>query len=49
MIFEAFRSEQYVEKIISFMSIEEKKGKDTFSCNRFTMFQVSQLVDVIKL
>jgi len=37
-IYHAFTSEAFIAKVVSFMSLEEKKGKDAFSGNKFHLF-----------
>ena len=40
-IYHAFTNEALIAKVVSFMSLEEKKGKDAFSGNKFHLFHVS--------
>ena len=47
-IYDAFTNEKFVAKVISFLSLEEKKGKDSFSGNKFHLFHVS-FTDVLLL
>ena len=39
-IFELFSQEQFVEKLIKFLTLEENKGKDRFHHKHFTLFKV---------
>ena len=41
MIFSVFTSADYVKKLVSFLSLEENKGKDQYSDGRFVMFKVN--------
>lgn len=36
-----FTNDANVERLIAFLTVEEKKGKDKFSGSRFAMFRVS--------
>eukprot|EP00794_Sanderia_malayensis_P017773 gene17773-19549_t len=38
VICDAFLNESFVTKVVSFLSLEEKKGRDSFSSSRFSMF-----------
>ncbi|KAK3731823.1 hypothetical protein QZH41_020179, partial [Actinostola sp. cb2023] len=40
-IFDRFSQEEFVEKFIEFLSLEDRKGKDKFSVNRFLLFKES--------
>lgn len=40
VIFTVFTSADYVKKLVSFLSLEENKGKDQYSDGHFIMFKV---------
>lgn len=40
-IHEFFNDDAHVEKLVSFLTVEDKKGKDKFSGIRFSLFRVS--------
>lgn len=40
-IHDFFSNQQNVDKLIEYLSLEEKKGKDRFNVYRFIMFKVS--------
>ena len=40
MIHDAFSSEEFVEKLVLFLSMEEVKGKDRFDVSKFILFKV---------
>ena len=40
-IYTTFTNEEFVTKLISFLSLEENKGKDQFDTHRACMFKVS--------
>eukprot|EP00118_Oscarella_pearsei_P016564 m.158850 g.158850 ORF g.158850 m.158850 type:complete len:1318 (+) comp38755_c1_seq1:297-4250(+) len=42
VICEAFTSQDFVDKLIEFLSLEDRKGKDKFDQKRFQMFKVSK-------
>ena len=39
-IYELFSQEQFVEKLIKFLTLEENKGRDKFHHKHFTLFKV---------
>ena len=39
-MYDAFMSPEFVDRLISFLSLEENKGKDRYSTHRFSMFKV---------
>ncbi len=39
-IYEAFSQEEFMSKFISFLSLEDRKGKDKFNVHRFVLFKV---------
>ncbi len=41
VVYEAFNSPKFVEKLIQFLSLEEIKGQDQFSFHKFLLFKVS--------
>ena len=43
IIFDFFNSEANIEKLVEFLSLEEKKGRDKFNAIRFTLFKVCYL------
>ncbi len=45
-IFELFSQEQFIEKLIKFMSLEEQKGKDRFHSKHFTLFKVHCYINI---
>lgn len=44
VIFNFFNSKDNVEKLIHFLSMEEKKGVDKFSGSRFMLFKVNKII-----
>ena len=40
VVYDAFMSPEFVDRLISFLSLEENKGKDRYSTHRFSMFKV---------
>ena len=40
VIFDAFSSEEFVEKLVAFFSMEEVKGRDRFDIHKYTLFKV---------
>lgn len=42
-IFDAFSQEDFTSKFISFLSLEDRKGKDKFNVHRFVLFKVRPL------
>lgn len=42
-MYEFFSGDANVEKLVAFLTVEEKKGRDKFSGIRFSMFRVSLL------
>jgi proteasome activator subunit 4 len=47
-IYEFFFDDENVEKLVRFLSAEEKKGRDKFSGIRFSMFKVC-CITIIKI
>ena len=41
IVFDSFSSEEFVSKLIGYLSLEEKKGVDRFSKSRMEVFLVS--------
>ena len=41
MVYDFFCNEAQVGKLIGFLSLEERKGKDKFDSKRFVLFKVS--------
>ena len=41
VVFDFFTNEAQVSKLIGFLSLEERKGKDKFDSKRFVLFKVS--------
>ena len=39
-IYDAFSQEEFLSKFISFLSLEDRKGKDKFNVHRFVLFKV---------
>ena len=39
-MYDAFVDPTFVSKVASFLSLEDKKGKDTYSMHRFHLFRV---------
>ena len=39
-IFDAFSNPEFVDKLISYLSLEDRKGKDKFNVQRFVLFKV---------
>jgi len=37
-----FSDQNNIDRLIKFLALEEKKGKDKFNCYRFIMFKVRQ-------
>lgn len=42
-LYEFFSDDANVDRLVGFLTVEEKKGKDKFSGVRFSMFRVSFL------
>ena len=40
-IYDAFTNEDYVSRLLDYMSLEEQKGKDKFHPDHFQLFKVS--------
>ena len=40
VVYDAFMSPEFVDRLILFLSLEENKGKDRYSTHRFSMFKV---------
>ena len=40
MIYDSFSSPEFVEKLVSFFSLEENKGKDRYNVRKFILFKV---------
>ena len=40
-LYEFFSDQANIDKLVAFLTVEEKKGKDKFSGIRFGMFRVS--------
>lgn len=45
-IYQHFRDKKFVDKLLSFLSLEENKGKDKFHPRHFTLFKV-HVADVL--
>lgn len=43
IIFEYFSDPEFVEQLVEFLSLEERKGKDSFNPRRFCLFKVFSL------
>ena len=43
-IYEAFSQEEFMSKFISFLSLEDRKGKDKFNVHRFVLFKVRIII-----
>lgn len=39
-MYESFTSQEFVDKLVGFFSIEEVKGKDKYDVRKYTMFKV---------
>jgi len=46
-IYDAFSQEEFMSKFISFLSLEDRKGKDKFNVHRFVLFKVSGKISVV--
>lgn len=42
IVFEYFSEAEFVEQLVAFLSLEERKGKDSFNPRRFCLFKVRQ-------
>ena len=40
MVYDAFMSPEFVDQLVSFLSLEENKGRDKYNTSRFSMFKV---------
>ena len=40
VVYDAFMSPEFVDQLVSFLSLEENKGRDKYSTSRFSMFKV---------
>lgn len=40
VVYDAFSSEEFVDKLVGFLSLEERKGKDKYDWTRSIMFKV---------
>ena len=40
IIYDAFSSEEFVEKLVTFLSMEEVKGQDRFDIHKYLLFKV---------
>lgn len=40
IVYDAFMNEEYVNKLVNFLSLEEVKGKDNFSHKKMILFKV---------
>lgn len=40
MVYDAFMSPEFVDQLVSFLSLEENKDRDKYSTSRFSMFKV---------
>lgn len=45
-IYDAFSQEEFLSKFISFLSLEDRKGKDKFNVHRFVLFKVREEIFV---
>lgn len=43
-LYEFFSDDANVDRLVAFLTVEEKKGRDKFSGIRFSMFRVSLMV-----
>lgn len=43
MVYDAFMSPEFVDQLVSFLSLEENKDRDKYSTSRFSMFKVRSL------
>jgi hypothetical protein len=43
VIFDAFSNTEFVDKLITYLSLEDRKGKDKFNVHRFVLFKVMYL------
>ena len=39
-VYDAFSQEEFMSKFISFLSLEDRKGKEKFNVHRFVLFNV---------
>jgi len=46
-IYDAFSQEEFMSKFMSFLSLEDRKGKDKFNVHRFVLFKVRENISVI--
>ena len=46
-IYDAFSQEEFLSKFISFLSLEDRKGKDKFNVHRFVLFKVREEISVV--
>ena len=42
-VYEAFQSKEFVDKFVSYLSLEDQKGKDAFDNDRYYVFKVPVL------
>jgi proteasome activator subunit 4 len=49
VIYDAFSSTEFVDKLIGFLSMEERKGRDKYNWNRFVMFKVQYCTVLLHL
>ena len=42
VVYDAFTSPEFVDRLVSFLSLEENKGRDHYDTNRFSMFKVGR-------
>lgn len=42
IVFEYFSDAAFVQQLVAFLSLEERKGKDSFNPRRFCLFKVPQ-------
>ena len=40
VVYSTYTNPEYIEKLVSFLSLEENKGKDKYSSKRMTLFKV---------
>lgn len=45
IVFEYFSDAEFVEQLLDFLSLEERKGKDSFNPRRFCLFKVHESSD----
>jgi hypothetical protein len=46
VVYKVFFSEGFVDKLVTFLSMEEVKGKDRFDVSKYTLFKVCSCLHV---